>query len=361
MVASHSTNSAPANNDQSFFVPDLCGVRAVFVLVLGAQLLAFILVLAGLGQPGDFWPRLGMVSMFVQWVALLSAAVLCASRGLLSTLSVPAATGLSLALVLGACALVSELAWRLVVAAPGDTWSRVFFMVRNLAITAIVSSMALRYLYVQAQWRAQLVAETEARIAALQARIRPHFLFNSMNTIAALIRSQPEVAEGAVEDLADLFRASLADNRGMVQLAEELRVCRRYVRLEGLRLGDRLQVSWALDAVPDDLQVPALCLQPLLENAIYHGVAQLPGGGEVTVGGSYDGNELRLYVRNPVPGSSVRKHRGNRIALDNIRQRLELAWGHRGRLRQQLEDGWWQVQLEFPAAPAVATAGREHT
>ncbi len=338
----------------SFFLPDLCGVRPLFVLVLVSQLLAFVLTLAGMGGPTDFLPRLGLVSMYVQWTALISAGGLCALRDFLSRRPVWLGSLLALTLVGATSLLVSMVGWHLLVdIAGGHRISLLEYLTRNLSVTAIVTALALRYLYVVHHWGRQLEADTESRIAALQARIRPHFLFNSMNTIAALIRSQPEAAEQAVEDLAELFRASLADHHERVPLGEELRICQLYARLEGLRLGPRLRVEWHLDQLPHDLPVLPLCLQPLVENAIYHGIAQLPEGGTVEVGGDFTDGRVRLYVRNPVPENGHHRH-GQRLALANIRERLALTWGRHASLQQHHEDHVWQVELVFPAESATA-------
>src|SRR5690606_22415044 len=172
---------------------------------------------------------------------------------------------------------------------------------RNLAIGFIVGLLVLRYTYVTQQWRLNVEAQARSRADALQARIRPHFLYNSMNTIAALTRSDPARAEEAVLDLTELFRASLDEERSLITLAEELDNARAYVRIEQLRMGSRLAVAWNVDALPMQARIPALTLQPLLENAILHGVAQLAQGGEVHIGGSANEGMMLLRVRNPLP------------------------------------------------------------
>ena len=151
---------------------------------------------------------------------------------------------------------------------------------QNLAVCAIATGLALRYFYVTHQWQANVEAEAQSRVRALQARIRPHFLFNSMNTIASLTRSNPKVAEQAIADLSDLFRASLREHRERIPLAHEIEIARAYERVERLRLGERLQVDWQVDGLPMDAKVPALILQPLLENAVYHGIEPLDQGGD---------------------------------------------------------------------------------
>jgi two-component system sensor histidine kinase AlgZ len=192
--------------------------------------------------------------------------------------------------------------------------------------------------------------EALARIRALQARIRPHFLFNSMNTIAALTRSSPERAEQAVEDLADLFRASLSDTNVRISLKDEIEIARTHERIEQLRLRDRLQVHWDVDDLPLRVEVPSLILQPLLENAVYHGIEMLAEGGAVSIVGKRVDAMLQIEVRNPIPAQAGYGEReGNRMALENIRQRLELAWPGRARIETEQSDGEFCARLIFPA------------
>jgi len=229
------------------------------------------------------------------------------------------------------------------------------FMFRSMAIAFIVTALALRYFYVTHEWRRNVQMEARWRIDALQARIRPHFLFNSMNTIASLTRSNPALAEEAVEDLADLFRASLSETRQQISLKEELEVARIYQRIEQLRLGDRLQVEWLVSELPMRTQVPSLLIQPLLENAIYHGIEPLPNGGTVRVHGRFDGGMIELSIQNPIaPASGSRPHSGNKIALDNVKQRLNLAFGARAELLLHHGADQFEVILKFPAVEVTA-------
>ena len=181
---------------------------------------------------------------------------------------------------------------------------------RNAGITFVVTALALRYFYVTHEWRHNVELQAKARVHALQARIRPHFLFNSMNTIAALTRSNPARAEEAVQDLADLFRANLNEKRNQISLAEEIDVARTYQRMEQLRLGDRLRVEWKIDSLPTDALVPGLTLQPLLENAIYHGIEPRPDGGVVTVTGEFNKGMITIVVTQP--GAGRRSHHARR-------------------------------------------------
>ena len=330
------------------FLPGFCDIRMVFAVVVIAELLAFVLVLAG--GPGAFWSELGLVSLFLQWIALGSAAVLCLARPLLTQVSNTAAALTSYLLLLVTTAVISEAAYRL-----GDLMQLGYssehagFLFRNLGISAILSALVLRYLYVRHQWSQQVEAEAQARVQALQARIRPHFLFNSMNSIAALTRSDARRAEIAVQDLADLFRVSLRDAAERVTLEEELEVAQRYLRLEALRLGERLQVDWSIERLPRKRLVPSLILQPLLENAVYHGIEPLPGGGRITVQGAAEGRRISISIRNPrAPGDAAAHRQGNRIALENIRLRLQLAFGPQAGVALRELDDEFETTLYFP-------------
>ena len=211
----------------------------------------------------------------------------------------------------------------------------------------------MRYLYVASEWRRSIVLEAQARISALQALIRPHFLFNSMNTIASLTRTDPRQAEEAVEDLSDLLRANLGGAKDRTSLKQELEIAAIYQRIEKLRLGDRLSVRWNVGDLPMRALIPSLVIQPLLENAIYHGIELLPDGGEVTVTGKRDDDYLSIEIANPVASDGARKKDGNRMALSNIRQRFELAYGSRADVDVEAGDDFYSVRLRFPEEHAA--------
>lgn len=358
-------NGAAGGSD-AFFLPDFCEAPAVLAIVLIAALVAFVLTLARTAGGGDFWIDLARTSAFLLWAGLLCAALLCRARPWLARRPLRTAVAGALGLMVGTVALLSEIVYRL-----GRGWTAWFgapsgifpethasFVLPNVLIAAIVGSVALRYFYVSQQWRRTVELEARARIRALQARIRPHFLFNSMNTIAALTRNHPACAEEAIIDLADLFRVSLSDARAQIPLVEEIEVARTYQRIEQLRLGDRLQVRWDVDALPDRAVVPSLVLQPLLENAIHHGIEPLPAGGTVDVRGWLEDATIVLEVTNPVaPGGAAARRPGHRMAMDNVRERLELAWPGRASVEVREAPGAYTVRLRFPsrgAAPGEA-------
>jgi len=341
--------------DDDFFLPDFCGGRMVLGVVLISELVAVVLTLA---RPNDqgFLTELAQISMFVQWLGLSGAAVLCFSRSWLSRMTMPVAVSLAFLLLLINTAALSELTFWIgsrfqdrgvtQTLFPREHWP---FLVRNLGISAIVSALVLRYFFVTHAWRKNVQAEARARIRALQARIRPHFLFNSMNTIASLTRSNPSQAEEAVEDLADLFRATLKDADTNLRIKEELELSRIYQRIEQLRLGDRLHVDWQVNDLPMRALVPGLTLQPLLENAIYHGIEPSQTGGTVTVRGGQRGDQLWIEVSNPVSITGDHSERqGNQLALANIRERFALAFGPDGDVQVEQRPDHFQVTLRFP-------------
>jgi two-component system sensor histidine kinase AlgZ len=337
-------------------LPHFCAPRVVLVVLLIVTLTALLLALSSAGFSPAFWPDLARNVLFLVWTGLTGAALLCMVRPAVAGLSVTAGSLLVLAILLSLVMLISEIALRVMASTalnpdsmlgtvPADRW---LFLGRNALIGLIVGGLALRYFYVTQQWRLQVETQARARVNALQARIRPHFLYNSMNTIAALTRSDPLRAEEAVQDLADLFRANLSEKRSMITLKEELESARIYQRIEQLRMGERLRVRWNVNDLPMRALIPALTVQPLLENAIGHGVETLADGGEVTVEGGCAAGIVLLRVRNPMPLDLPQARSGHGIALDNIRERLTLIFGARADFHSGREGDEFVVQLRFP-------------
>jgi two-component system sensor histidine kinase AlgZ len=337
-------------------LPDFCAPRAVLVVLLIVTLTALLLALSTAGFGTRFWTDLARNVLFLTWTGLAGATLLCASRQIIASRSAAIGSLMVLGIILALVALLSTIAFWILSstflnpdgilgAAPANFRQ---YLVRNALIGLIVSGPALRYFYVAQQWRLNVESQARARVNALQARIRPHFLYNSMNTIAALTRSDPARAEEAVQDLADLFRANLSEKRSLISLKEELESARIYQRIEQLRMGDRLRVRWDVQDLPMRALIPALTVQPLLENAIGHGVEHLDGGGEVIVeGGSADGI-VTLRVRNPLPPEHGAARAGHGIALDNISERLTLLYGEKASVTAGREGAEFVVQLRFP-------------
>lgn len=331
----------------------LCASGNLLLLLLASTVLTVVLVLASIDSFTQFWTSLGLHGLFVFLAVLVSAAVSCGFQQRLLCAGRSAADWRLFVLIQIVVALLSMLV------VIGAEWLRplelsahadpLFFILRNLGISMVVSALLLRYFALQSRWKAQVEAETGARMKSLQARIRPHFLFNALNTISSLIHDKPDEAEQATMDLSDLLRTGLSD-AAYHSLGEELDLVRGYLRIESLRLGDRFKVEWALaDDLPLEVEMPALMIQPLVENGVVHGIARLPRGGTLHIRGEWARrNRLRFVIDNPVPEDDDAGSVGNQMALDNIRQRLELAYEEGARLKTQQEDGRFRAELIVP-------------
>ena len=214
--------------------------------------------------------------------------------------------------------------------------------------------------YFNLRARALSPAISEARLQALQARIRPHFLFNSLNAVLSLVRSDPRHAERALEDLAELFRALMSDARQLVALEDEIRLTRAYLELEQLRLGDRLRVLWHIEKMPGDALIPPLLIQPLAENAVYYGIEPEREPGEISINIYRSQDQVHVVVKNPLsPDPS--HHKGNGIALDNIRERLLLHFDLDATLKAEPLGAVYQVHISFPyTREPASSSSRPH-
>jgi len=223
-------------------------------------------------------------------------------------------------------------------------------MLRHTLFALFMCAMLLGYFHLRA--RALSPAIAEARLQALQARIRPHFLFNSLNAVLSLVRTEPRRAETALEDLADLFRVLMKDNRQLAPLADEVELCRQYLDLEKVRLGDRLNVEWHVENMPRDALVPPLVLQPLLENAVYHGIEPSSGTGVIAVNIFLRRGEVHAILRNPYQLTGGH-HGGNKMAVDNIRERLALHFDAEATLESRINRDSYEVHIRMPYRSAA--------
>jgi two-component system sensor histidine kinase AlgZ len=337
-----------ADTEDGFFIPDLCAPTAVFIAVLLAELVVFLHVLA-LGPIAAFdWTLFATGSLFVQWNTLLCLAVICALRRHLRPLRPALAATVCLSVV---CALVTAstllsqyLEPRLAVASLPD------LVLRNALVALILAAIVLRYSYLHQRVALQQRSELQLRLDALRSRIRPHFLFNTLNSIASLITLRPERAEQAIEDVAELFRAALQDGAQTSDFGQERHLCELYLDLEMLRLGERLSVQWNVDEGIDGVMLPALLLQPLIENAVYHGIAPRPEGGEIRIRAREAARRLLISIENPLPREvSAGAGSGLHMALDNIRQRLEAEFGPAAQLSVVQGDDTFRAELRLPA------------
>lgn len=343
--------SAPAA-EPAPWLPDFCTLPVLGALLLMAQLVVLIVFLAP-SAAGATWfapAPFAAASFLAYLVALSSALLLCRLRPLLLPLR-PLPGGLLAVLLVGvvAAAIAALLFWldasletRVVGASLGPA------AIETGALSMLVAAAALRYFFVREQWNAQVLAQARSQMDALQARINPHFLFNSMNTIASLVRIDPDLAERAVEDLSDLFRAALGTRPGPSTLGGEFELIRRYLGIEQLRLGERLTVTWDVDSLPMELEVPPLLLQPLVENAVLHGIQTIPEGGCIEIHGQRDKGAIRIRIRNPRPRATARDRTSNRHALDNVRQRIAYHYGERGALDAVAGEDYYACEVRLP-------------
>ena len=320
-------------NAYSDVLPDFrnLGVIARVLLAVNAAVFASALFgAAGLAQALDSFVQ---AAALVEPLLLVIIIVLYALSGVLRRL--PYWAG---------CAAVVALVAALVAAAL-TAIGMIEALARMLILAVLISAALLAYFRLLS--KAHSPALAEARLQALQARIRPHFLFNSLNAVLALIRRDPQRAERALEDLADLFRTLMSDARTFVRLADEISLLERYAEIEQLRLGERLRITWELDGAPDDALLPPLVLQPLLENAVYHGVEPGTDAGEVLVHIERRGNRVLARIENPYLEAEVQRS-GNRMALENIRERLQLFFDAEARIATHAAGGRYRVEIEIP-------------
>ncbi len=340
--------------ENSSYLPDFCDGDVFLRLLLVVELIAITFALVSYGG-GNLFVHIALISVVMLWVGLTSAACLCGLRRLGWLGEGAHTTWVAIGVVLAMTLLASGLS--LVVGTTlrfGPTAQDIAYtFARNLSIAAILAGLALRYFYLHHQSDQRLKIQAQARLQALQARIRPHFLFNSMNTIASLTHDQPDLAEQAIENLSDLFRASLAAESS-ITLAQELELTRSYIALEALRLGERLAIDWQLPDEEPALNLPALTLQPLVENAIYHGVEPLAEGGSIELAIRPNGSRIEISISNPVtPLRDAARRDGNRMAIENIRERLALAFGGAAEMELSETDSRYTVKLSLPTAEAA--------
>ncbi|MDO8989964.1 MAG: histidine kinase [Sideroxyarcus sp.] len=221
-----------------------------------------------------------------------------------------------------------------------------FRYTRHALVGIAVTLILLAYFRLRAL--ALSPAKQEARLQALQARIRPHFLFNTINAVLSIVRSDPKRAETALEDMSDLFRMAMNEPHEMVELSKEVELARQYLGIEELRLGERLKVHWDTQNMPPDALIPPLILQPLLENAVYHGIEPLAEGGTIDVRLYLERNEMHLEISNPVQARTKPRGDGHKMALSNIRERLDLLFDVEAQYRVERDDGHYQVHILIP-------------
>ena len=319
-------------------LPDFRNLGVMARVLVAVNALAAAGVLFAAPHPGGALDHFMSTAAYLEPLLLIELLALAALSPLLARLPYWSGYGAVVAIVLVLVALYHTLVVRLPAEPPPALGAA-------LALAALIAAGLLGYLRLLA--KAYSPALVEARLQALQARIRPHFLFNSLNAVLSLIRRDPKRAERALEDLADVFRTLMSEPRQFVRLADEISLLERYAGIEQLRLGERLRITWELDTAPTDALLPPLVLQPLLENAVFHGVEPGTGAGEVLVRIERRGDRVLARIENPYVADQQRRV-GNRMALENIRERLALFFDAEARIETNADGRRYRVEIEIP-------------
>jgi two-component system sensor histidine kinase AlgZ len=347
-----------AVSDKRLLLPNLLTPRMLFFLVVVGLLLG----LFGWALNIDMtWHHFVYTSLFALWVVLVFSIVTKALRSFFARTPIL----FSVICVFAVGIVTTGYVHYFMNMVFSNEPSPDYLLPRRIAIVILCLGVYLRYTVLRQLFLRQEESELHSKIQALQSRIRPHFLFNSMNIIASLIPSDPETAEQVVEDLSELFRASLQEEGSFVRLEDELDLCRRYVRIEGLRLGERLIMNWTISETKESPKIPLLLLQPLLENAIYHGVQPIPEGGTIEFTLEYFDEDMQITITNPVPqfnsiygsddhmarNDSKSASKSNNLAIANIRTRLEVLYGAKAQLKASLQGNVFLTKLRCPKVP----------
>ena len=336
-------------NDKANLVNDsplaiLWQPRALFAIICIGQLIAAIAALLP-GIETDRWTYFGLASLTIQWIALMSIGAIYLFRKALGKRPVPQTAWWCLAILVLNAFLFSVIFWTLLnMGANASGQSAVGFGL-NMALVALLLGV-LGLAAFQNHWSARqsAVRSKQAQLDALQARIQPHFLFNTLNSLLVLIHKDPVEAEKLLLNLVDLFRNSLS-RRTELTLQEELNITRRYLEIEQQRFGPRMQVTWDLPDVLPAIHVPALCLQPLAENAVKHGIQPDPDGGIISISAKLTDDGVRLEIRNSLPEQTTADVEGFHIGLATSIERIRLSSEGRNRLEASIEDGQFLARL----------------
>ena len=343
-----------ASVEKPYLLPDFGTFSMLIRFVILAELIAIIITI---GRNTDFneqaWQDFSLLSLFVVSIALCGFVVLKIASPLFKRASTGTGSVLAVTLLLLVTSLAPDgviyLLHHLELIDEGIPEWRESLLIRSLMISGIIGVLGVRYLILQKRSVVDGKLQQESKLQALQSRIRPHFLFNSLNSVASLTRSDPHKAEAVLHDLADLFRVLLADARKLVPVTAEREISRQYLEVEKIRLGDRLQVKWNVSNIPRSALMPALTLQPLLENAIYHGIEPRFAGGTIKIEMWAESQTLNIMISNPLPDVQKQtRSKGNKLAQENIRQRLATQFGGAASMQVIQEGGQYHVKVKMP-------------
>ena len=331
----------------SSVIPDCCNIGVIYRVLVTTNGVVFCGIWA---QSQNMFSASGVFfnsAMIIQTICILSLLMLCGLRKVALVQQFPLwlqrlLCGITPALIaIAVSKLISSYSWLL-----GDLLNA---NTVSLGSLSALGGMIFQH-YFELRARAFSPALGEAKLQALQARIRPHFLFNSINAVLSLIRTEPQRAESALEDLADLFRVLMRDTRGVSTLSEEIQLCRQYLSIEQIRLGDRLKVEWDIHNFSEQelqqAQIASLLLQPLIENAVHHGVEPSETQSLIAIKISRSSDRILIVIENPYHADHESK--GNQMALTNIRERLTLLYDVESEFVAAVDGKQFQVKLSFP-------------
>lgn len=342
---------------EGIVIPDCCNIGVVFRTLVAVNAAAFAAIAAQAAELRQAAMEFVQASVVIELACLWSLFALCGARQLLRRARrramLPAWAQRAVTLLV--TAVVTGAVMRLFAGSGLGSGSGAAEAIKGMLAGALAGALFQHYFELRSKAYSPVL--TEARLQALQARIRPHFLFNSLNAVLSLIRSEPRRAETTLEDLAELFRVLMSDPRHLTTLEDEIRLCRQYLSIEKIRLGERLQVEWDTRHIGDEAlrnaQVPVLLLQPLLENAVRYGVEPSPAPAPVQVMIARFMDKIEIVVVNTCSAGAVESE-GNHMALSNIRERLALLYDVEAGLTTTAADGVFEVRLRFPYVKGTA-------
>jgi two-component system, LytTR family, sensor histidine kinase AlgZ len=327
------------HNNQPGVLPNFCHLGTSLRVIIAVEVASLFATLADATSLANGLATFSERSALIQPSLLLTLLAICLASPLIRKLDY--LPGMTAFFAVGATVpamAAALLSWLLPDASLLSPWQTLGF---SVSVSGVLSG------YFHLRGKALSPAVTEARLQALQARIRPHFLFNSLNAVLSLVRSDPRRAEHALEDLSELFRVLMRENRDLVPLQNEIDLTKAYLGLEKLRLGDRLSVDWHINKMPPDALIPPLVIQPLVENAVYHGIEPQREPGQISLNIYRSGDTVHIVIRNPYAESGSH-HAGNKLALDNIRERLALHFDLDATLKSELMGAVYQVHISLP-------------
>lgn len=333
-------------------MPDFSDNRTLLELLIAANILALIMsLLAAQSLANLTLSGVAQYVFFINWITVSFAWLTDTLRPQLRQLPRTRAlvySFLLLELVVFFATVACNIGLKIILNDPIPWWTKTSY---HLLLGGCLGLLIMRYLYVREQMIRRHRAELLSRVQALQARIRPHFLFNTMNSVLSLISVDPLKAENMVENLANLFRVSLSA-KGEVSLLDEVLLCQKYLDIEKIRLGERLQVEWHIphEDTLYDVNIPSLSVQPLIENAIYHGVESLATPSTISILIEVSDIDVTIVVTNPCQTGKTTTRIGNKMALDNIQERLQAYYGKKARLQTHQAEGLFTAYLFYPYA-----------